>query len=35
METQTSGTNFATIQKVDLIIKVIKCLILPLSSCHC
>jgi len=30
METQTSGTNFATVQKVDFIIKVIECLIPPL-----
>jgi len=27
-ETQTSGTNFATVQEVDFIIKVIECPIL-------
>jgi len=30
METQTPGTNFAAVQKVDFIIKVIECQIPPL-----
>ena len=29
------GTNFATVQNVDFIIKVIKCLIPPLLRSHC